>query len=479
MNFPIIAYVIGWILRIEGVILLMPFFVGLSYHEKNPFLYLYVALGSYLVGTLFSLRKPRQTNISPRDGFVSVALGWIVMSSVGAIVFVLTGDIPSYVDALFETISGFTTTGASILTDVEALSRSGLFFRSFTHWIGGMGVFVFIMAVLPMLGGSSMNLIKAESTGPSVGKMVPKVKDTAKVLYAMYVGLTLTEMVMLLCGGMTLFEASTLTFGTVGTGGFGILNSSIGSYSAYTQIVITVFMILSGINFSFYFCLIRKQFKQAVTMEEIRWYLFIIFSAIALISINIWELYATPGETIRTAAFQVGSIITTTGYSTADFNLWPEFSKTVLVILMFIGGCAGSTGGGMKVARIALMCKSVKREIATMVHPRAVSKIKMDGHEVPADAIRATNVYLCVYVIILLGSTLIVSLDGFNFQTSFTSIVATLNNIGPGLDSVGPTGNFAAFSPLSKIVMMLNMLIGRLEIFPMLMLFSPRAWRKQ
>ena len=478
MNFPIIVYVTGWILRIEGVIMLLPFGVSLFYREDNPFLYLYIGLGCYLVGLFCSIKKPRISDIAPRDGFVSVALGWILMSAVGALAFVFNGDIPDYIDALFETVSGFTTTGASILSDVESLSRSGLFFRSFTHWIGGMGVFVFIMAVLPMMGGSSMNLIKAESTGPSVGKIVPKVKDTAKMLYAMYLGLTILEMILLLCGGMSLFEASTLTFGTVGTGGFGILNSSIGSYSAYCQIVITVFMILSGMNFSFYFCLLRRHFKQAVTMEEIRWYLLIIFSAIALISINIWELYA-PADAIRHAAFQVGSIITTTGYSTVNFDLWPEFSKTVLVVLMFIGGCAGSTGGGMKVTRIAIMCKSIKKEISTMVHPRAVKKIKMDGKEVPHDVIRATNVYVCAYLVILLLSTLIVSLDNYNFTTSFTAVVATLNNIGPGLDVVGPTGNFGGFSVLSKIVLMANMLIGRLEIFPILMLFSPRVWKKQ
>lgn len=478
MNYSIIRYIIGWILRFEGIFLLLPFLVSLIYREECFYAFPVVSVGCYAVGYLFSFRKPKDTSLYTREGFMSVALGWIIMSIAGAIPFVINGDIPNYVDALFETISGLTTTGASILSDVECLSHSGLFWRSFTHWIGGMGVFVFIMAILPLMGGSSMNLMKAESPGPSVGKLVPRVKDTAKILYIIYLGITIVETILLCCGGMSLFESLTTSFGTVGTGGFGIRNSSLGECSTYVQIVVTVFMILSGVNYTFYFYLLHRKFKSAFSIEEIRWYFVIIIVSILLISANIRHMYPTYGDALLHSGFQVGSIITTTGFSTTDFDLWPQLSKTILLILMFLGACAGSTGGGMKVSRFAIYTKTIRKELSMLIHPRAIKKIKMDGHSIPHEVVRSANVFLAVYCVIVLFSTLLLSIDNYGFTTNFTATVATLNNIGPGFDLVGPTQNFSIFGVFSKFVLMFNMLAGRLELFPMLILFYPSAWRK-
>ncbi|MCR5753888.1 MAG: TrkH family potassium uptake protein [Acetatifactor sp.] len=479
MNFAIVRYIIGWILQFEAAFLLLPTLTGFIYHEKNEVIaFLVSAMICFIVGLALRIRRPASMVLYVRDGFTSVALGWLALSLFGAIPFVLTGDIPNYIDALFETISGFTTTGASIINDVEVLSRAGLFWRSFTHWIGGMGVFVFIMAIVPMAGGSSMNLMRAESPGPSVGKLVPRVKDSAKVLYELYLCLTILEIVVLLICGMPLFDTVTLTFGTVGTGGFGVLNSSIASYSPLIQVVITVFMILSGINYTVYFCFIRRQFKAAFSIEEVRWYLLIILGSALLITWNISSLYGSLGESARYAFFQVGSIITTTGFSTADFDLWPEFSKTILVILMFIGACSGSTGGGIKVSRILMLLKALKKELFMLIHPRMVKKLRLDGHIISHETIRSTNVYIFVYMMILLGSVFVVSLDNFGFTTNFTGVVSMLNNIGPGLDLVGPARNFSLFSPLSKCVLMFDMLAGRLELFPVLVLLVPSCWKK-
>ena len=382
MNYSIVLYILGCVLKFESAFLVLPALVGLIYREHASVSYLAVAVLCLILGVLLTHKKPRSTNLYTREGFVAVALSWIIMSIFGAIPFVLTGDIPFYVDALFETISGFTTTGSSILTDVESISKASLFWRSFSHWIGGMGVFVFIMAILPMMGGSTMNLMKAESPGPSVSKLVPHVKDTAKILYGIYIAITICEATILRALGMPLFDSLTTTFGTVGTGGFGIRNDSIAGYSPAIQITITVFMILSGINYTAYFYILTGKIKELFKIEEVRWYLAIIFGSVAVITWNVRSLYPTFSETLRHAFFQVGSIITTTGYATTDFDLWPALSKTLLVTLMFIGACAGSTSGGIKVSRILILLKTIRKELSLIIHPRQVKKIRMDGHPV-------------------------------------------------------------------------------------------------
>ncbi len=479
MNHKLLLYILGWILKFESAFLLLPSITGLFYKEyREALIYVGVSAICLVVGFFCSFCGQKTNQLYPKEGFAAVSLGWIAMSFFGALPFRFTGEIPSFTDALFETISGFTTTGASILTNVEALSYTSLFWRSFTHWIGGMGVFVFIMAILPMMGGSTMNLMKAESTGPSVGKLVPKVKDTAKTLYLIYLFMTVLQIIILLLCKLPLFDSLTLTFGSVGTGGFGIKNDSIAGYSAAVQNVITVFMILSGINYSAYFCILCKQIKEAFSIEEVRVYLLIILSAVTLICFNTFSLYGTIEETIRHTFFQVGSIITTTGFATTDYNSWPMLSKTILIILMFIGACAGSTAGGIKVSRITILFKTIKKELHILMHPRLVKKIKVDGHAVPHEVIRSTNVFIALYFIIFFFSFLLISVDNFDFTSSFTAVAATLNNIGPGLDMVGPTGNFANFSIFSKYVLMFDMLAGRLEIFPMLIFFHPACWKK-
>lgn len=424
------------------------------------------------------LKRPKQAVFYAKDGFVSVGLSWVVLSVMGALPFVISGSIPHPVDALFETVSGFTTTGSSILSDVEALPKCMLFWRSFTHWVGGMGVLVFMLTILPMSGGYHMNLMRAESPGPSVERFVPTVKSTAKILYGIYICLSLLELLLLLVGKMPMFDALTLTFGTAGTGGFGIKNDSIGSYTTYQQTVITIFMILFGVNFNVYFLFLLKKIRQGLKNEELRAYLGIILGAILLITVNIAGKFGNPFLAFHHAAFQVGSIITTTGYSTVDFDTWPTFSKTVLVLLMFIGASAGSTGGGIKVSRIVILAKSVKKELKQYLHPHSISKIKMDGKPVEHEVVRSINVFLIAYLLIYAVSMLIVSLDNFDFTTTFTSVAATINNIGPGLDLVGPAANFGILSVPSKLVLIFDMLAGRLEIFPLLLLFVPDTWRK-
>ena len=479
MNYSIVLYILGCVLKFESAFLVLPALVGLIYREHASVSYLAVAVLCLILGVLLTHKKPRSTNLYTREGFVAVALSWIIMSIFGAIPFVLTGDIPFYVDALFETISGFTTTGSSILTDVESISKASLFWRSFSHWIGGMGVFVFIMAILPMMGGSTMNLMKAESPGPSVSKLVPHVKDTAKILYGIYIAITICEATILRALGMPLFDSLTTTFGTVGPGGFGIRNDSIAGYSPAIQITITVFMILSGINYTAYFYILTGKIKELFKIEEVRWYLAIIFGSVAVITWNVRSLYPTFSETLRHAFFQVGSIITTTGYATTDFDLWPALSKTLLVTLMFIGACAGSTSGGIKVSRILILLKTIRKELSLIIHPRQVKKIRMDGHPVDHETLRSANVFLVVYFVLLLTSMLLISVDEFDFSTNFTSVVTVLNNIGPGLNLVGPTQNFSIFSPFSKFVLMFDMLAGRLELFPMMILLMPSTWKRK
>lgn len=479
MNYRIIAKILGWVFSLQGIFMLPPCLVGIIYKEYfDAAVYLVISLACSLVGYLLRRIKTKSTTFYAKEGFVAVALSWILLSMTGAIPFVLNGDIPSYTDALFEIISGYTTTGSSILTNVEGLSHSNLFFRSFSHWIGGMGVLVFILAILPMTGGSTMNLLKAESPGPSVSKLVPKMQQTAFILYAIYFVMTLIEIVLLLLGGMSLFDSLCHAFGTAGTGGFGIKNDSIAGYSPYLQIVITVFMFLFGVNFTFYYYILIRKIRDAFKMEEVRWYFGIYWLVVGLLMVNLISNGYAAGESLLHVTFQVASIMTTTGYATTDFNLWPEFSRGLMVCLMFIGACAGSTGGGLKVSRIMLWLKQVRKELTQQIHPRRVHVIKMDGKEVPHMQTHSCNVLLMTYIIIFIVSFLLISLDGFDTTTNFTAIAATLNNIGPGLNMVGATGNFSAFSDFSKYILMFDMLAGRLEVFPMLLLFYPSTWKK-
>ena len=479
MNYAIVFRLLGYVLMIEGALLLLPAAASLVYGEWMVLgVFLLTAAVSAGIGYALHTIKPRSKVFYMREGFAATSLCWVFISVMGAVPFVLTGCIPNPVDALFETVSGFTTTGASILPGVEDLPKGILFWRSFTHWIGGMGVFVFIMAILPMMGGSTMNLMRAESPGPSVSKLVPRVRDTAKILYGLYMAITVLGVIMLCLCGMPLFDSLCTTFGSVGTGGFGVKNSSIGGYSPLIQNAVTILMILSGVNYTVYFCLLSRQFKEAFSIEEVRWYFLIIFASALTIAWNIRPLYATLGETLRHSFFQVGTIITTTGFATTDFNMWPQLSKTILLLLMMIGACAGSTGGGIKVSRVLILFKAIRKELSMMIHPRMVKKIKMDGHNLSHETLRSTNVYMTAYFIVLFVSLLIVCLDEYDLSTNFTAVLATLNNIGPGLELVGPTQNFALFSPLSKCVLMFDMLAGRLELFPMLVILLPSCWKK-
>ena len=479
MNYSMIFFIIGWVFIIEAALMAPSALVAVLYSERSIWAFA-AAIGlCLLLGVPLVRKQPANKVFYAKEGCVTVALSWIVMSLMGALPFVFSGVIPSIVDAMFETVSGFTTTGASILKDVEVLPRCMLFWRSFTHWIGGMGVLVFLLCLLPMSGGGySMNLMKAESPGPSVSKLVPKVRSTAKLLYGLYVALSLLELALLLLGSMPLFDALCTTFGTAGTGGFGIKNSSIGEYSAYIQSIVTIFMILFGINFNVYFLLYMRKPKEALRCEEAGWYLAIIAASTLIITVFIRNSFPDLATAFRHAAFQVGSIITTTGFSTVDFNVWPAVPRAILVLLMFIGACAGSTGGGIKVSRIVLLFRTMTREIGQIIHPHMVKKLKFEGRVVGQEVLRSVNAFMVAYVLIFAVSTLFVCLDGFDLVTSFTAVAATLNNIGPGLEMVGPIGNFSCFSDLSKIVLIFDMLAGRLEIFPLLVLFFRDTWKK-
>ena len=478
MNFSIIFYIIGWILKIEAGLMLLPCATALVYRERSGICFLITMAVCLAIGFPLTIRSPKKIVFYAREGFVTVALSWFIMSIMGAVPFVISGSIPHFIDAVFETVSGFTTTGASILPDVEALPHCMLLWRSFTHWIGGMGVLVFILAIVPLTGGYHMNLMKAESPGPSVSRLVPKVQATAKILYMIYIGMTAVQMVLLFITGMPLFDTICISFGTAGTGGFGVLNASCGSYTTLQQVIINVFMILFGVNFNVYYLFLLKKIKQGLLIEEIRYYFGIIAVSVIAITINTASLFDNVFHAFQQAAFQVGSIITTTGYSTTDFDTWPVFSKTILVMLMFVGACAGSTGGGIKVSRFVIMVKGVYKELMLYLHPNAVRKIKMDGKVVQHEVTRATNIFMIVYIIVFAFSTLLISIDNFSFTTNFTAVAATLNNIGPGLEAVGPTQNFAAFSGFSKIILTFDMLAGRLELFPLLILFFPNTWKK-
>lgn len=479
MNYSMIFYIIGWILNVEAALMIPSVVIALIYGEKSGWAFVAVIGLCLAAGRLLVRRQPKNKVFYAKEGSVTVALSWIVMSLMGSLPFVFSGTIPNVIDAVFETVSGFTTTGASILPAVEGLPFCILFWRSFTHWIGGMGVLVFLLCLLPLTGGGyHMSLMKAESPGPSVSKLVPKVQSTAKILYGLYIFLSVVEFILLVAGKMPLFDAICTTFGTAGTGGFGIKNDSIAGYSAYLQTVVTIFMILFGINFNVYFLLLMKKPKEALKCEEARWYLAIIAVSTLVISMFIKSSFGSFGEALRHAAFQVGSIITTTGFATVDFNLWPTIPKTILVLLMFIGACAGSTGGGIKVSRIILLFKTMTKELSQNIHPHMVRKIKFEGRVVEHEVLRTVNVFMVTYVLIFGVSTLLIGIDNFDLTTNFTAVAATLNNIGPGLELVGPTQNFALFSGFSKIVLIFDMLAGRLEIFPLLLLFYKETWKQ-
>lgn len=480
MNYKMTGRFFAQILSVEGLFMLLPILIGFCLGETNAalsFVWTFLII-SALCTLLFFLCKGAPSVFRAKDGLVCVGLGWILMSLFGALPFLFSGAIPKVVDAWFETVSGFTTTGASILSEVECLPKCILYWRSFTHWLGGMGVLVFLLLFTNEKGqGFTMHLLRAESPGPNVSKLVPKMHQTAAILYGIYIVLTILNVFFLLLGGMPLFEAVCHAFGTAGTGGFGVKNDSFTSYSSYLQVVTTVFMFLFGMNFSCYYLLLLRQFRSFFRDEEIRFYILCTLTAIGLIAVNLIGTYETFGETLRHAAFQTISIMTTTGYATADFDLWPTLSKTILLMLMIIGACAGSTGGGLKVGRVLMLFKSLHRSIRQIMHPKRVMAIQVNNETISEPLVRRTNVYLVAYMIILFVSLLLISVDGFSVETNFSAVLACFNNIGPGLHLVGPTSNYSAFSAFSKIVLSVDMLAGRLEIFPILIFFSPNMWK--
>lgn len=477
MNSSMIRYILGNVIKLEGLFLLLPCVISLIYQESEGGIYACLAAVCVVLGMLLTWKKPENTVFYLKEGCIATSLSWMVLSLFGCIPFLVTGEIPDFTDAMFETMSGFTTTGASILSDVEALSHTSLFWRSFTHWIGGMGVLVFLLAVIPMGGGSHMNLMRAESPGPSVGKLVPKMRYTARILYVIYLSLTITQMVVLLIAGMPWFDAVCIAISTAGTGGFGILNASAATYSVAVQWIITIFMVLFSINFNVFYLILFGEIKKVIKMEELRAFLLIILVAVAVIVLDISSTCANVFEAITQSSFQVAALISSTGFATVDYDQWPTFSKTVLVILMFIGACAGSTGGGMKVSRFVLQAKAIKNELHSYLHPKSVRQITMDGKDVEPGVIRSVSVYMVTFFAIFILSILLVSLDGKDVTTTFTAVAATLNNTGPGLAGVGPTQNFGHFSDMSKWVFIFDMLAGRLELFPLLILFYPSIWK--
>ncbi|MBE6680789.1 MAG: TrkH family potassium uptake protein [Ruminococcaceae bacterium] len=483
MNRKIVFGITGRLLQAMAVILLLPLLVSAIYKESNCIAaFIISACLSFSIGTVLRFAtKNYSKELYAKEGFLIVSLAWVSASLIGCLPFIISGEIPSFFDALFETVSGFTTTGASVVTNVEELSHGIIFWRSFTHWIGGMGVLVFMLAFVNNISDKAIHIMRAEMPGPVVGKLVPRAKDTSKVLYIMYIVMTLVQIVLLWCGEMNLFEAVVHTFGTAGTGGFGLKADSIASYSAYSQWIITVFMLIFGINFNLYFLLIIKRFRSTLKSTELWTYLGIVITSIVIVSVNISPAFTSLSDTIRTAAFQVSSIMTTTGYSTTDFNLWPNLSKTILLILMFIGACAGSTAGGLKVSRVILLFKMGFREIKRMIHPRSVVSIKFEGKEVDDHTKHSVTTYFAVYMVCFFFIFLLLSFEEapFDFETNFSAVAACFNNIGPGFGVVGPMGSFAQYSDFSKIVLSFAMLFGRLEIFPLLIALIPSTWRKR
>lgn len=481
MNKRLIVYILGWVLIVEGIAMQIGTLTSLIYGENEGFYFLITGIACILLGVLaVKVKKPNHMVLYQKAGFAATALSWILLSLAGCMPFWLSGEIPSFIDAFFETVSGFTTTGSTILTNVEGLSHGMLIWRSFSHWLGGMGVIVFLLAIIPKLGGQqNIYLMKAESPGPIVGKALPHMRSYAALLYSIYFGLTALEIILLLFGGLNLFDALNTGFATAGTGGFGIHNNNIAAYNSYyVQTVIAVFMLLFGINFTFYILLIARKFSNAFKMQELWIYLGIVAVAVAIITFNISSMYLSLYDAFHQSFFYVSSIMTTTGFGIVDVNQWPELAKSVIVIITFIGAMAGSTGGGFKVSRVILLFKEIRKEFSLLIHPRNVKSVRMDGKTVDHSTMRSTSMFLVLYIGIFALSMLLISIDNKDFTTTFTSVAASLNNTGPGLGDVGPVGNYADFSILSKIVFIFDMLAGRLELFPLLLLFSPSAWKK-
>lgn len=478
-----IIYILGCVLELVGAALTVPFAVGLIYSEKQAWSYLIVAGVSVLIGTLLILRKPKNNKLFAKEGFVAVALSWVTMSIVGSIPFMITKEIPSFMTAFFEIVSGFTTTGATNLTEVESLSHASLFWRSETHWLGGVGVIIFILAVVRMTGGYSIQLMRAESPGPSPDKLGPRLKTTALILYAIYTVLTVVEAIALLICKIPVFDAVTTALATAGTGGFSVRNAGIAAYmNPAAEWVIAIFMVVFGVNFNVYYLIVKRRFKEAFRNEELIVFLSVILLTAASICISIKtvfpDMFGSAGELIRTSFFTVSSIISSTGFSTADFNNWPEFSRLLIMLIMFCGACAGSTGGGMKVIRIIILLKAGIKEISHAVHPRSVTAVRVDGKKISGEVVKSVLAYFTLEMFIIAGSVIILSFENFDLTTTVTSVITCMHNIGPGLNIVGPTGTFASFSILSKAVLVFDMLAGRLEILPMLVLLSPATWRK-
>ena len=484
MNVKMLSRIIGLTVLLTAAFMAVPLLLALVDGEPNNVAAYGVTMGLMAVFglALFLFSRNGDRTFYAQEGFAATGLSWVVMSLFGALPFCIGGEIPHYIDALFEIISGFTTTGASILSDVEALSRCNIYWRSFSHWLGGMGMLVFLLAVVPEArksAGSGMYLMRAESPGPSVGKLTPHLRQTAMILYGMYFLLTLLCVGFLLLGGMPVFDSFCIAFGTAGTGGFSIRNSGMADYSAYLQSVVTIFMFLFGVNFRLYFLLLIRQFKSVFKNEELRLYAGIAAGSILLITVNITGMYGSVREALHHAAFQVSSIMTTTGYASVDFEQWPAFSKAVLFALMFVGACAGSTAGGLKVSRVLLLLKSIRRTVRKALHPRRVQSVRMDGHVIDEETSNNVNAYLAVYCVILLLSFVVISVDGYSIGTNISAVAACFNNVGPGFELVGATGNYGHYSDFSKLVLSADMLLGRLEIFPLLVLFSPDTWSRK
>lgn len=480
MDKKIITYILGWVLIVESIAMQIGTITSLIYKESNWIYFVIVGAASALVGfVLVKIMRRKNMVLYQKAGFAATALSWILLSLVGCLPFWISGEIPTFIDAFFEIVSGFTTTGSTILENVEGLSHGMLIWRSFSVWLGGMGVIVFLLALIPKLGGSqNIYLMRAESPGPIVGKAVPRMRNYAALLYGIYMGLTALEIILLLCGGMGIFDALNTGFASAGTGGFGVRNNNMAAYSHYSQVVIAIFLVLFGTNFSFYIMLLTKKFKQAFKMEELWLYIGIIAVSTLIISVNISSLYPTAYESFHQGFFYVTSIISTAGFGIDDVNRWPELSKAVIIIITFIGAMAGSTGGGFKVSRILILCKEVRKEFALLVHPRNVRTVKLDGKTVDHNIMRTTSVFLVVYLGIFILSFIIVAFEGKDVLTSFTAVAASINNTGPGLNLVGPAGNYSSFNILSKSVMIFDMIAGRLELYPLLLLFSPSAWKR-
>ena len=481
MNYRMVVFVLGRIFLVEAAMMLLPMLCSAIYGEWYMLpAFLLPAVILLLLGLAASLRTPKNTTIYARDGLAIVALVWVLMSAFGALPFVISGEIPAFADAFFEMVSGFTTTGSTILNDIEALSHGALFWRSFSHWVGGMGVLVFAMAVLPMTDGRAMHLMRAEVPGPTCGKLSSKLSDSAKILYGIYFAMTALEVALLCAGGMSLYESLIHAFGTAGTGGFSNRALSIGAYqNPYFEWVIGIFMLLFGINFNLYYFILMRHFREAFGSEELRAYLGIVLFSTVTIAANILSMVGSVGEAVRTAFFQVSSIITTTGYATADFNLWPTYSRVLLLLLMFVGGCGGSTAGGLKVSRVIIFFKAARQDLNKMLHTHAVTAIRFEGKPLDEKTLQGVHNYFNVYMMLIMLSTVLVSLDGFDMITTFTAVITCLNNVGPGMEMVGPMGNFSQFSAPVKYLLSFDMLAGRLELYPMLAMFAPRLWRRR